>query len=113
MKLNDEQIVSFNRFTIGFIASNKYISKAVHHYHKLVVFTDSQQLVFNLNELDKAYQQKFINNNLELYCTSLFIAIKPIIITFLKNEGMTRYNFFCVFLHGKDRVDRVETVSVR
>lgn len=113
MKLNNEQIISFNRFISGFVASNKYISKAVNQYDKLIVFTDSQQLVFNFNELDQTYQKKFINNNLELYCTSLFIAIKPIIITFLKNEGITSYSFQCIFQCGDKRVNRSETVSIR
>jgi hypothetical protein len=111
MKFNDDQIKSFNRFTASFVASNQYLSKALKHYDKLIVLTDCHQLFFNLNEFDETYQRKFISNNPELYCTSLFLAIKPLIITILKNEGMTGYSFRCVFLCGDKRVDRTETVS--
>lgn len=113
MILSKEQIISFNRFASGFVIGNKYLSKALNRFDKLIVLTEHNQLIFDFNELNENYQLKFISNNFQLYCTSLFIAFKPIITTFLKNEGFISHDFDCVFLMGPKREDRLETVSVR
>ena len=112
MILNEEQVMSFNRFAAAFVTANKYMSKAISHYNKLIVLTENNRLIFDFNGFTEEYRQKFILNNFELYCTSLFIAFKPRIVTFLKNEGMTSYGFDCVFLLGDRRLSKIESVKV-
>ncbi len=110
--LNEEEVMSLNRILSGFVTSNKYIGSAISYYDRLIVFTDSNKLVFHLDEFTASYQKKFILNNIELYCTSLFLALKPGLITFLKNEGRIGYSFNCVFLLGGKRIDKIETIKV-
>jgi len=112
MILNEEQVKSFNRFATAFVTANQYMSKAIRYPNKLIVINGSSKLSFDFNDFTEEYQRKFILNNFELYCTSLFIAFKPRIVTFLKNEGMTSYNFDCVFLLGDKRFSKTERVSV-
>lgn len=112
MNLNTEQVQSLNRFTTSFVAGNPYLSKSVNRYNKLIVCNPGNQLIFDLDEFGETYQKKFIVNNLDLYCTSLFIAVKPIIVTFLKNEGMTGSKFNCLFLFADRKVERVEAINV-
>ncbi|WEK18593.1 MAG: hypothetical protein P0Y49_17535 [Candidatus Pedobacter colombiensis] len=78
MVLDKEQVMSFNRFAAGFVTANKYMQKAIRCDNRLIVLTKSNQLIFDFNDFTDEYQQKFMLNNFELYCTSLFIAFKRI-----------------------------------
>ncbi|SDL85023.1 hypothetical protein SAMN04487898_12658 [Pedobacter sp. ok626] len=112
MILDEEQVKSFNRFATAFVTANQYMSKAIRYPNKLIVINESNKLSFDFNDFTEEYQRKFILNNFELYCTSLFIAFKPRLVTFLKNEGITSYNFDCVFLLGDKRFNKTEKVKV-
>jgi hypothetical protein len=111
MILNQEQIASFNRLMSGWVMTNKYIGKAVGSYNDLIVLTEGDTICFNLHHFSAAYQEKFVLNNFELYCTQLFLAIKPQIIVFLKNEGFLAYDFQCVFLLKAMSWSKMENVS--
>ncbi|PTS99711.1 hypothetical protein DBR11_11630 [Pedobacter sp. HMWF019] len=113
MNFNEEQIKSFNRLSGSFVSSNKYLSEAAIDHERLITLNHASQLIFNFDCLTERYQRKFILNNFELYCTSLFIALKPRILTFLKNEGLTGYTFNSIYILGQLRVERFEKVSIR
>lgn len=113
MNFNDEQRKSFNRLAGSFVSSNKYLNKATIDHEKLITLNHASQLIFNFDYLTEAYQRKFILNNFELYSTSLFIAIKPRIFTFLKNEGLTGFTFNSIYILGQLKVERSEKISIR
>ncbi|NRF37149.1 hypothetical protein [Pedobacter foliorum] len=110
VKLSEEQIFSFNRLMLGWITENKHLSKALTRFDHLIVL-NSKALTFDFNGLSLDYQKKFVLNNFELYCTSLFLAIKPRMKVFVKNEGFRAYDFHCVFVLGNLRHERTEKVS--
>ena len=111
MILNLEQIASFNRLMSGWVMANKYIGKAVGSCTDLIVLGEGDTICFNLHHFSAAYQEKFMLKNFQLYCTQLFLAIKPQIIVFLKNEGFTAYDFQCVFLLRDISWSKMEKVS--
>ncbi|WP_316812149.1 hypothetical protein [Pedobacter heparinus] len=111
MKLNEEQIDSFNRLMQGWVLNNKYIQKAAVQSHGLIVLEERNTVQFYLDCFSTAYQQKFMLKNFQLYCTQLFLAIKPQIIVFLKNEGLEYYTFRLLFLAGDHVYDKMETVT--
>lgn len=113
MNFNEEQRKSFNRLAGSFVSSNKYLNKAAIDHEKLITLNHAGQLTFNFDYLTETYQKKFILNNFELYCTSLFIAIKPRILTFLKNEGLTGFTFDSIYILGQLKIARFEKVSIR
>ncbi|SMC47090.1 hypothetical protein SAMN04488524_0674 [Pedobacter africanus] len=96
--LNLEQQASFNRIMRGWVMANDRIQRGMQHNGDLIVLVDGNTICFNLANFSKAYREKFILNNFELYCTQLFLAVKPQIQVFLKNEGFRSYDFQCVFL---------------
>lgn len=110
MKLNNDQIESFNRLIHGWVMNNKYIQKALVQNTNLIVLEDELTVQFNLDILSVAYQKKFMKN-FNLYCTSLFLTIKPQMIVFLKNEGIQYYTFRLLFLAGDKVCDKMETVT--
>jgi len=113
LTLDEEQIQSFNRLMHGWVLGNKYIQKATMNHRDLIVLGANGTINFNFDHLSEAYQQKFMLNNFPLYCTSLFLAIKPQIVVFLKNEGITYYNFHCLFLLGSLKHEKIERVGLR
>lgn len=110
VKLSEEQIFSFNRLMSGWVTENVHLTKALARYDKLIVL-DNNALKFDFNGLSLDYQKKFVLNNFELYCTSLFLAIKPRMKVFVKNEGFRAFDFHCVFVLGTLRHERIEKVS--
>ncbi|MDR6786398.1 hypothetical protein ABIE26_005117 [Pedobacter africanus] len=111
MELNREQIISFNHLMRGWVMNNKYLQKATQNYDLIALHEGGKTVRFNLGNLSVAYQQKFVLKNFDLYCTQLFLAVKPQFIVFLKNEGITSYNFHLIFLAGNMVCDKMETVS--
>lgn len=96
--LNLEQQTSFNRMMRSWVSANERIQRGMQDNGDLIVMVERNTICFNLSNFSKAYREKFILNNFELYCTQLFLAVKPQILVFLKNEGFRSYDFQCVFL---------------
>ncbi|WP_448634655.1 hypothetical protein [Pedobacter panaciterrae] len=94
----------------GWVAENIHLTRALIRFDSLIVL-DASALNFDFNGLCEDYQKKFILNNFELYCTSLFLAIKPRMKVFVKNEGFRALDFNCIFALGNFRHERVEKVS--
>ncbi|ETZ21861.1 hypothetical protein [Pedobacter sp. V48] len=110
VKLSEEQFFSFNRLMSGWVAENIHLTKALVRFDNLIVL-DASALKFDFNGLSQDYQKKFVLNNFELYCTSLFLTIKPRMKVFVKNEGFRALDFHCIFALGKLRHERIEKVS--
>ena len=94
----------------GWVIENKHLTKALTRFDGLIVL-NNEALKFDFNGLSLDYQKKFVLNNFELYCTSLFLAIKPRMKVFVKNEGFRAFDFHCIFVLGSLQYERIEKIS--
>lgn len=110
--LNQEQAESFNRMMGAWVSANTRIQKGMQHAGgRLIVLVEGSTICFNLATFSNAYQEKFILNNFQLYCTQLFLTVKPQIVVFLRNEGFRSYDFQCVFLLKDMTWSKTERIS--